>query len=909
LEREAALASVRDLFARAAGGRGGALFIIGDAGLGKSAVLDSARRLAEKTFSVGLGRGDAVEATLPFGVLDQALAPLQSEPDAGFLTSGNLSAARRFWTVLRQLRQAATRPLLIELDDLQWADPDSLGLIHLLCRRLAALPVALIGTARPWPDPALRMAEDLRAADLADLVRLAPLSVGAAETLLRMRALTAVEDVDVERALALTGGNPQLLVQLAEASAETLAISEPRYFLLARFLDIDPVECRFVRAASVLGTRFRTAIAADMAGMSESQAADVLDHLLKTGLLRDADHDGAEFTHALIRQAVYDQITTPARVHLHHRAFRALLSGNASAAEAAKHAREAHLVGDVTAIATLARAGREAFGSGAIRAARDHFETAVDLAGESAPSELLLELAGAMLADGASGEAMELDERVLRRPSLPDAIRATALSHLGRSAFVAGRLERAALAFETITRLSSVDREVSVRAMLDYAFWTWACLGPRAGLKVAARARQLASEASAALRASADAAWGLCAWGIGNPLGVVVATAAVHISEVADLLPASSVHWALEPSGVPGDVAVWAERFDQAEALFTRLSRHAEQHSEPFTLFHATFSWTDALCRLGRLEEARVLVDKVFEMADVAPGVLPFAAAARALVLLELGRLGEAAEWCERLAELANGHQWFLVRGYDLHRRATLAWRTGRAEEACSLFARLEQLADEWGLRDPSSIPWAADAISAHVACDRDSDAQRVVQRLAAASDLPSLWPRVVALTGGAALAEHDGDLERAERLYTEAASLQASMQLPLRRAETLTEFGAFLVRHAEHARARPPLAEALRLAEAAGGRWHVDRARAAWRRAGGRERRVAPGNLTPQETSVADLVGAGRTNRQIARQLFLSENTVETHLAHIYRKLGIRRRWELIARVRPVSSTLASRR
>jgi len=54
---------------------------------------------------------------------------------------------------------------------------------------------------------------------------------------------------------------------------------------------------------------------------------------------------------------------------------------------------------------------------------------------------------------------------------------------------------------------------------------------------------------------------------------------------------------------------------------------------------------------------------------------------------------------------------------------------------------------------------------------------------------------------------------------------------------------------------------------------------------------------LTPQETQVVRLARAGRTNRQIAQELFLSVNTVETHLAHAYRKLGIRRRWELIAR------------
>jgi hypothetical protein len=238
---------------------------------------------------------------------------------------------------------------------------------------------------------------------------------------------------------------------------------------------------------------------------------------------------------------------------------------------------------------------------------------------------------------------------------------------------------------------------------------------------------------------------------------------------------------------VPGDVAVWAERFEEAEVLFEKLLRHSESRSEPFGVFHAAFSWTDGLCRLGRLAEADSLSEKVFEVAEVAPVVLPFALAARALVLLEEGHLEEARDWCEQLACLARGHRWFLVRGYDLHRRGTLAWRGGDVETACSMFRRMEELASGWGLRDPSAIPWAADAISAHLASNRISDAERVVEWLSPAAVLPSRWPRVVMLRGRAALAERSGDLEWAHQLFEEAVSLQVGMPLPLACAETLT--------------------------------------------------------------------------------------------------------------------------
>jgi DNA-binding CsgD family transcriptional regulator len=893
VERDAPLDAIRQLLGRAATGHGGAVFVVGEAGLGKTSVLAWAVDAARAVFRIGSGRADVAEAMLPFGILEQTLKPLITGSD-------ELAQPPRFWTVLRQIRELADRPLLIALDDLHWADPDSLALIRLLCRRLAELPVALIATARPWPDPAARMAEALELENLAAIVRLTPLSRAAAEIVLRANAPVGLPDATVGQALDACSGNPLLLVQLAKTAdlqveSGGLEQAEKR-ILLARFLSVGEIERRYIRAASVLRPGFPTSIAAEIAGIDSHQVVDTLQSLFGTGLLHATGDDRAEFAHALIRQAVYEEVSPPARVHLHQLAFQALLAHDADPAEAAEHALAAHLTGDRAAIAALAQAGRNAFRIGAIRVARGHLESAVELAGESAELALLLELANALICDGASEVAVEVVERLLRSRLLADPVRAAGLRLLGRAAFMAGRPELAAVAFEAVTRIVKLDPDLTVSALLDYAFWTWACLGPHAGLRVATRARELSQHAAERLRACADAAWALDAYGSGDPRGQSVALAAAESSELARLTSATAPHWALEPAGVPGDIAVWSERFADAEHLFTRLMHAAEQENDPFALFHAAFSWTDGLCRLGRLEEAFLLSERVFEVAEVAPMVQPFAAAARSLVLLEQGRLQEAVRWIDQLASLATEHRWFLVVGYDLHRRGTLAWRSGQVEKSCAIFGQLEEKVDAWGLHDPSTILWAGDAISAYLACDRIPDAQRVVERLAQAEAGSSLWPRVVARRGRAALADHLGDSEGAEHHYRRAVMLQSAMQLPLARAETLTDFGAFLVRRGHFTSAREVLGNALQLGEDHGAHWHAARARAEWRRAGGRARRTAPGGLTPQEAAVAGLVRAGRTNRQIAQQLFLSENTVETHLAHVYRKLGIRRRWELMA-------------
>jgi DNA-binding NarL/FixJ family response regulator len=152
-----------------------------------------------------------------------------------------------------------------------------------------------------------------------------------------------------------------------------------------------------------------------------------------------------------------------------------------------------------------------------------------------------------------------------------------------------------------------------------------------------------------------------------------------------------------------------------------------------------------------------------------------------------------------------------------------------------------------------------------------------------------------VLASGRAALAERQGDLGAAEEGFARAVSLHHQSS-PVFRAELLIDQGAFLVRQREPARARPVLAEALRLAETCAAAWHAEQARVLWRRAGGRARATPTGALTPQEQAVADLARAGRTNKEIAAQLYLSVNTVETHLAHVFRKLGISRRWQLIA-------------
>src|SRR5262249_41465416 len=150
------------------------------------------------------------------------------------------------------------------------------------------------------------------------------------EIVLRANAPLELSDALGGLALDACGGNPLLVVQLAQ-TAELQADSgrceqAEQRILLARFLGVGEVERRFIRAASVLRPCFDTSIAAEIAGIDRHQLVDTLQSLFATGLVRADGDERAEFAHALVRQAVYEELTPPARVHLHELAFRALLA-------------------------------------------------------------------------------------------------------------------------------------------------------------------------------------------------------------------------------------------------------------------------------------------------------------------------------------------------------------------------------------------------------------------------------------------------------------------------------------------------------------------------------------------------------------------------------------------------------
>ena len=900
--------SAARLLLKAREGRGGALFVVGEPGLGKTVVLDECGKLAGADFALGLGRGDPMETLLPFGLLGQAFEGMGGGRLLEPTPAGESGADRRsalFYTVLRWLdRQPG--PLLFALDDLHWADDDSLAMLSFLCRRLARLPVVLIGTLRPWPAAAHDVARRLAQSDSVVLEHLDPLSEPAASAMLSDRVGGPLSAALRARAWSLTGGNPLLLEQVAhvirqgedlpEAVPGTLRLADE--MLLARFAGLPASGIRLARAASVLGVHFRPEVAAEVAQLGEGEADVFLDAIWRLGLVRETGAPGvAEFVHPLFHQALYADLGAPLRARLHARAFTALARRGAQA-EAVQHAIRGGLVGNAEAIGVLERAGRAALRTGALEAAKEQLTAAVELAGDHATPELELVMAEALLAGGRSARAIEACEAVLAHTEASATVRIHALRMLGRGLFITGHPEQAAARFEEAALLAQAyDLDAAVRILLDHALGSWLTGGPARSLPLAERARQLARGADETLRRRVEATWGFIALQAGDVAGFEATAAAAEPVEKEPLSHLQDVSWTWGPLAIYGIAATDIERLEVADRVFRVALDAAESAGAAEAIASVRITHGLTLARMGRLPDALELIDAASDLFDLVPVAEAYAGAGRAHILQLMGRLDESRAWFDRTEPRARARgEWVaLLLLWDVQGHREL--REGRLEAALDWYARLEEATERLGIGEPCLVPWARHAISAYTAAGRPADALRVVEWLEHCSEgLPCRWPRIVALTGRAALEALGGARDSAEDHFIEALRLHQGLGLRIQEVETLLHYGTFLRRSGLLTRARQVLADAARLAQACGAHWLEGHAHAELVVAGGRRRRrKEPEHLTPQERRVAELAAGGLSNKEIANQLWLAVSTVESHLQQVYGKLGIASRRQLM--------------
>jgi len=907
-ERDGTLGAIERLLFEALEGRGRNLFIVGEAGLGKTTMLERALQFAEGHFRSSIGRADAAESTLPFGIIDQALRGLgfRRRAEAKTVRQPPLQARATRLYAAEQFLEGLESPCLLLLDDLHWADEDSLALLSFLCRRIGNLPIAMIGTLRPWPTATLNTVGPLIDAGDATVEWLRPLSDAGAAELLKDRAGTRVFGASARRAATLTGGNPLLLEQLAadvrrgrdlpEAGGD--AATAKTALLRARFTGASPEDMAYAQAASVLGTRFRPPIATAMAELPVEAGDRALEALCRGGVFATDAPGWAHFAHPLLRQLVYDEIPPPVRERWHDRAFRLLVAAAADPGEAAEHAARSGAIGDPDAVRVLAQAGRTALREGAIARAKQRLQAATELAGSRADAELLLDLGEALLDSGDGRGAIAACHRLLALADLTDHQRIATQRMLGRALFVRGSIADAAEAFQAavVSALPS-DKSEAVRALLDAAFISWPSGGPALATPLLEQARQLAIAGSPRLRRRADTAWAFSAFVGGDPTGIPVLEGAAREALANPEADTTDFAWSWGTLGTYGNMAKWTERFAEATRAYEVGMQAAERMRLPVAIAAVAVMHGDTCVRTGRLREALQLADRATVLADLAPERAFWAAIIHAYALVDMGRMEESAEWYRQSTLLAEPGDKWAGRLWLLHIEAVLAMHERRTADACALFDRLRTLANQLQILEPCIVPWSGDAITAYLYAGRIADAQAVLESLESLAErLPCRFPRIVALASRAALTQNDPTASR--RLLDEAIVLASESGMPLLEARLRYRLGAQLRRSGEDRAARPLLRRALELAEGCGADGSAQKARDELKLAHGRQRgrREDPDALTEAELRVRALAERGVRPAKIASQLFVTVNTIETHLQHIFRKLDINSQRELMA-------------
>jgi predicted ATPase len=395
-ERDAIAGALRSLFA----GQGAVVAIEGEPGIGKSRLLDHLAAVAAEEGATVVGaRASEFESDLPYalwtealerhlsdagerrlstmGIVDPAALATLLPALAGLAAAPEAGDRHRAHRALRDLleRLAATRPLVVWMDDVHWADPASLDASSALVRRPPAAPVLLALASREGQLPAglaLALAGAQREGWLTRLEP-GPLSEAEASQLVG-EAASAI--------FPQTGGNPFYLEQLARlggtprSAAASVDDSVPPAVaaaLSSELAELAPPVGRLIDAAAVAGDPFDLDVAAAVAELPDPAALQALDELLARGLVRPA---GAPrrfaFRHPVVRHAVYVAAPPGWRLGAHARAADALERQGAGPARRAHHVVHAARPGDSDAIALLSSAAAELQAPAPRTAARFH---------------------------------------------------------------------------------------------------------------------------------------------------------------------------------------------------------------------------------------------------------------------------------------------------------------------------------------------------------------------------------------------------------------------------------------------------------------------------------------------------------------------------------------------------------
>ncbi len=797
--------------------------------------------------------------------------------------------------VLRDL--AASRPLVVAVDDVQWLDAPSAAVLRFLSRRLDKLPLGLLLTMRApkGQPPPLELERSLPEARLLTIV-LHPLSEGAVQRLLRTRLDLITPRPTLHRLYELSGGNPLFALELGRALIGGSLQLERGERLPVKLEAL--VEARLVS----LGNRPRRALAAAAAlaqpelklvGAAVDGAEAALVEAARAGVVNLVD-GRIRFAHPLLASGAYAATHPAERRRLHGR----LAELVADPEERARHLALAASAPDERVAQELEAAAQHAEARGAPAASAELYERAARLTPAGAPEALHRRSADAaycLFQSGDSRRARELLETVVSGlPPGPE--RARTLIRLARVRSYDDDLRAAARLFEQA--LGEAGRDDDSRAAAhEGAAATFFRLRerlPEAVAHAAAAARSASRRGDEALAAEALGSRLLAEAALGRPEANATLKAALALQQATEHrrvlgrpLFCAAVFW------------LWTDQLERARDALGQLYRAAremgDESSLPYLLvMRAQADWVAgelpaaarhadeglALTQQGGQETLGAYLLALRALADAAAGD---AGAARRRALHALALAGRTSgRPAEQFARAALGH---------------LELSLGRPAAAEEAFRPLTEFVRDEHIVEPGAIRFVPDHVESLLGLGYERD---VADLLAWYEDNARRLSRTSALAAAARcrglLAAAKADLRRALAELERSLALLDQAPVPLERGRTLLALGA-AHRRAKHKRAaRESLGAALEVFEGMGAHAWARCARTELERIGGRS--PSGGALTPTERRVAGLVAEGLATKQVAAALFVSPKTVEGHLSRIYSKLGVHSRTELAHRL-----------
>ncbi|MFL5954356.1 MAG: AAA family ATPase [Gaiellaceae bacterium] len=897
------------------------LLIEGEPGMGKTALwlqgLDSARARGFRTL---VARPVEIETALSFtaladlfeAALDDALPhlpepqhraleiallrrPADGPPDGRALGTAVLNA-------LRALSKSS--PLIVAVDDAQWLDSSSHGVLAFAARRLAGGRVGFMLTRRTNGDGS-PLALESAVGERLERFSPAPLGVGSLNRLLQQRFGHTFSRPMVRRLCEVSAGNPFFTLELAQALEQQGAMRDSirelplpstlREVVHDRLVSLPVAERRLLAGVAALSHPTFDLLAAatgrslDASSLQRSFAARVV----------ELDGDRLRFTHPLLGSVVYADTGAASRRRMHQQ----LAEIVSDPEEAAQHLALATTNGsDERVAAKLELAAVRVRARGAPDRAAGLLTRAVELTpdGDSRGRRRLLTAADCWADAGDSARAVPLLEAAIVSSRAGDE-RAEALARLGwircRNA---GYREGSAL-FEEADREQATD--TSVRISIEKGLsWTDEMLGDLAAADAHARAAVVLAEGIGDTQLEAqtlgDLAFIELLQGQAEFRGTFARALALESSR-DELDPAAPARWIATRTRLFQSFALgWTDELDAARAAFreqrARADEQGHEHALPDILNWLgriecfADRWRDGLVHAHEADAAAV-------QADV-PVTRTYILATISLALAHLGEveaarasLSEGLELAEQLETVPSRLELLTAKGFLEH-------SMGRPQDAHATLTALAAQAAAAGFALPATLRFHPDLVETAIEVGDLDGARSCSNQLRAGADtFGTPWMCAIAARCDGLVAAADGDLESA--LASLERALVEHERLPSRfeQGRTLLQQGIVLRRLKQKRAARDAIATASESFTKLSARLWAERAAHEHARISG-SGPTRTGRLTETESRVAALVAAGHANKQVAAQLHVTVRTVESNLTSIYRKLGIRSRSQLAA-------------